>query len=102
MLSEETIYQAESTGNDGGIPGTDSNDDDATTYQWQDYSNSSSSESEEYRKYLPNSYTESSETPPGKINYAKSSATITAVNYRVIKEDDAKRQGRGRSFVSSG
>ncbi len=92
MLSEETIYQAESTGIDGGIPGTDSNDD-TTTYQWQDYSNSSSSESEEYRKYLPNSYTESSETPPGKINYAKSSATITAVNYKVIKEEDAKSQG---------
>ncbi len=93
MLSEETIYQAESTGNDGGIPGTDSNDDDATTYQWQDYSNSSSTESEEYRKYLPNSYTESSETPPGKINYAKSSATITAVNYKVVREEDAKNQG---------
>lgn len=93
MLSEETIYQAESTGNDGGIPGTDGNDDDATTYQWQDYSNSSSTESEEYRKYLPNSYTESSETPPGKINFAKSSATITAVNYKVIREEDAKNQG---------
>lgn len=93
MLSEETIYQAESTGNNGGIPGTDSNDDNGTTYQWQDYSNSSSTESEEYRKYLPNSYTESSETPPGKINYANSSATITAVNYKVIKEEDAKSQG---------
>lgn len=93
MLSEETIYQAESTGNNGGIPGTDSNDDNRTTYQWQDYSNSSSTESEEYRKYLPNSYTESSETPPGKINYANSSATITAVNYKVIKEEDAKSQG---------
>ena len=93
MLSEETIYQAESTGNDGGIPGTDTNGDDATTYQWQDYSNSSSTESEEYRKYLPNSYTESSETPPGKINFDKSSATITAVNYKVIKEEDAKNQG---------
>lgn len=94
MLSEETIYQAESTGNNGGLPGTDSNsNDNATTYQWQDYSNSSSTESEEYRKYLPNSYTQSSETPPGKINYANSSATITAVNYRVIKEEDAKSQG---------
>jgi len=93
MLSEETIYNAESTGNNGGIPGTDSNDDDGTTYQYEDYSNSSSTESEEYRKYLPNSYTESSETPPGKVNYANSSATITAVNYRVIKEEDAKTQG---------
>ena len=93
MLDEETIYNAESTGTNGGLPGTDSNDEDGTTYQYSDYSDSSSTESEEYRKYLPNSYTESSETPPGKINFANSSATITAVNYRVIKEEDAKNQG---------
>ena len=93
MLDEETIYNAESTGTNGGLPGTDSNDDDGTTYQYADYSDSSSTESEEYRKYLPNSYTESSETPPGKINFKNSSATITAVNYRVVKEEDAKNQG---------
>lgn len=93
MLDEETIYNAESTGNNGGIPGTDSNSGDKTTYQYQDYSNSSSTESEEHRKYLPNSYSQSSETPPGKVNYAKSSATITAVNYKVVRQEDAKRQG---------
>lgn len=94
MLDEETIYSAESTGSNGGLPGTDSNaDDNGTTYQYKDYSDSSSTESEEYRKYLPNSYTESSETPPGKVNFANSSATITAVNYRVLKEEDAKNQG---------
>ncbi len=94
MLDEETVYSAESTGNNGGLPGTDSNENDNnTTYQFPDYSNSSSTETEEHRKYLPNSYTESSETPPGKVNFANSSATITAVNYRVIKEEDAKEQG---------
>lgn len=94
MLDEETTFSSESTGNNGGLPGTDSNaNDNNTTYQFQDYSNSSSTETEEYRKYLPNSYTESSETPPGKVNFANSSATITAVNYRVIKEEDAKSQG---------
>lgn len=93
MLSEETIYNAESTGQNGGIPGTDSNDEDKTTYQYKDFSDSSSTESEEHRKYLPNSYTESSDTPPGKINFAGSSATITAVRYNVINQDDAKKQG---------
>lgn len=94
LLDEETLYNSESTGNNGGIPGTDSNESDAgPSYQYQDWSNSSSSESEEYRKYLPDSYHESSETPPGRVNFANSSATITAVNYNVVKEEDVKKQG---------
>ena len=95
MLDEETIYSAESTGSNGGIPGTTSNSatDNNTSYQFRDYSDESSTESEEHRSYLPNSYSEVSEIPPGKVNYANSSATITAINYNVIKEEDARRQG---------
>jgi flagellar M-ring protein FliF len=92
MISEETIYNSESTGSNGGIPGTTSNDD-TTAYEYADVSNESATESEEYRKYLPNTYTTTSEVPAGTINYASSSATITAINYNVINEADAENQG---------
>ncbi len=96
MLDEETIFNSESTGVTGGVPGTDSNANtnaNGTTYQYPDYADQSSTQSEEYRHYLPNSYLQNSETPPGKVNFANSSATITAVNINVIKEEDARKQG---------
>lgn len=96
MLDEETIFNSESTGVTGGVPGTDSNANtnaNGTTYQFPDYADQSSTQSEEYRHYLPNSYLQNSETPPGKVNFANSSATITAVNINVIKEEDARKQG---------
>jgi len=92
MLDSETVYNAESTGSNGGVPGTSSNDND-TTYQYKDYSSESSTESEETRKYLPNSYTTVSEIPAGSVNFANSSATITAINYNIVKEEDVKNQG---------
>ncbi|MBO4375857.1 MAG: flagellar M-ring protein FliF [Lachnospiraceae bacterium] len=93
MLSEETIYNSESTGSNGGVPGTTSNDSDTTSYQYSDVASESATESEEYRKYLPNSYTTVSEVPAGVINYSNSSATITAINYNVINEVDTRNQG---------
>lgn len=93
MISEETIYNSESTGDNGGVPGTTSNESDETTYEYRDYSTESATESEEYRKYLPNSYTTVSEIPAGVINYGNSSITITAINYNVINEEDAENQG---------
>lgn len=94
MLVEENIYNSESTGSNGGVPGTDANEtDDKTTYQYQDSANSSATESEENKKYAPNESIINKETPPGKINYANSSASATAIFYNVIREEDAKKQG---------
>lgn len=93
MISEETIYNSESSGSNGGVPGTTSNGSDTTTYQYSDVFEETATESEEYRKYLPNSYTTVSEIPAGSINFSNSSATITAINYNVINEKDARNQG---------
>ena len=93
VLSHEEIYNAESTGGNSGVPGTDSNGENGTTYVIQDEANSSSSVNEEVRDYLPNEEVTTTTIPPGLVNYAQSSLSISAIRYRVLKEEDAKTQG---------
>lgn len=91
MLSHEDIYGSESTNANGGVPGTDSND--QTQYQYQDSENSSSTITEESRDYLPDETIISKDIPAGGINYDESSLSVTAIDYTVIREEDAKSQG---------
>lgn len=98
MLTQEDLYNAESDGSNGGIPGTDSNDEEIPTYDYSDLANSSSTESEESRKYAPNEEILSSSTPAGEINFQNSSASVTAISYNVIKEEDARSQGLLEGF----
>lgn len=93
LLSHEEIYNAESTGGSTGVPGTDSNGENGPTYVIQDGANSSSSVSEEVRDYLPNEEVTKTTTPPGLVNYDQSSLSISAIRYKVLKEEDAKTQG---------
>ena len=72
VLSHEDLFASENVSDVGGVPGTDSNDDD-TTYVLEDNSNSRSSTTEESRDYLPNEKITTIETPSGVINYASSS-----------------------------
>ena len=74
------------------MPGTDSNDDD-TTYVLEDNTNSSSTQSEESRDYLPNEEIVTTETPAGVINYGSSSLTASLLQYNIIREEDAETQG---------
>ncbi len=92
LLSHEDIFNSESTNSNGGVPGTDSNTD-GTTYQIQDNSESSSTQSEESRDYLPNETIISKTIPAGLIKYNESSLAVTAVDYNMVKEEDAKNQG---------
>ena len=92
LLSHEDIFNSESTNSNGGVPGTDSNND-GTTYQIQDNSESSSTQSEESRDYLPNETIVSKTIPAGLIQYDESSLAVTAVDYNLVKEEDAKAQG---------
>lgn len=92
VLSHEDIMNSESTNSNGGVPGTDSNTD-STTYTFQDNSESSSTQSEESRDYLPNESVKNTSTPAGRINYDESSLSVTAISYNVVKEEDAKNQG---------
>lgn len=92
MKAHEDIFNSENTSNVGGIPGTDSNDDD-TTYVLEDNGNSSSSQSEESVDYLPNEEIVTTKTPAGLINYSQSSLTAAMIKYNIIREEDVRTQG---------
>ncbi len=92
VLSREDIFNSENTNSNGGVPGTDSNTD-GTTYTLQDNSESSSTQSEESREYLPNETIISKTIPAGLIKYDESSLAVTAVDYNMVKEEEAKDQG---------
>lgn len=91
VLSHEDVYNSESSSGNAGVPGTDSNTE--TTYVYEDNANSSNTVSEESRDYLPNETITSSSIPAGVIQYDKSSLSVAAIRYKVLKQEDAKQQG---------
>ena len=92
VLSHEDVYSQENVSGGGGVPGTDSNDDD-TTYVLEDNANSTSTISEESRDYLPNETITTTDTPSGVINYSASSLAASLIQYEVIREEDVDAQG---------
>ncbi len=90
VLSHEDTYNAENVNGISGIPGTDTNADDETTYVTQDNTNSTSTITEESRDYLPNEKITTKSSVPGAIKYDESSISVTAINYLVMKEEDYK------------
>lgn len=93
VLASENIYSAESSGGGAGVPGTDSNGEDGTTYVLEDGFGSSSSVTEEHRDYLPKETVTTKTIPPGLIVYDQSSLSVAAIKYNVVKYEDAKSQG---------
>ena len=79
VLSHEELYNAESTGGTTGVPGTDSNGEDGTTYVIDDGNTSSSTVTEEVRDYLPNEKVTTTTTPAGVVVYDQSSLSISAI-----------------------
>lgn len=92
VLAHENTYEAEGTGGAGGIPGTDTNQEE-TTYVMEDGNASNYSVTEESRDYLPGERITDRVTPPGAIDYANSSIGITASHFVIYKEDDVRAQG---------
>ncbi len=90
VLSHEDVYNAENVNGTGGIPGTDTNNDDETSYMLQDTEQSSSTINEESRDYLPNEEITTQKTPAGKVNYEQSSISVTATTYVIYNEDEYK------------
>ncbi len=90
VLSHENTYNAENVSGVSGIPGTDTNGDDETTYVTQDNTNSTSTITEESRDYLPNEKITTSSNIPGAVVYKDSSISVTAINYNVLKQEDYK------------
>lgn len=93
MLSHEAQFSQVNESGIGGVPGTDSNGDDGTTYVLEDDTNSRSETTESERDYLPNEKITTTETTPGMINYSQSSLSVAMIRYNVIREEDVERQG---------
>lgn len=93
VLSHRSTYNAENASGVNGIPGTDSNTEDDTTYVIEDNSRSNSTVSEEEYDYLPNERITTTDSAAGSIQYDSSSLSATLINYHVIREEDAKTQG---------
>lgn len=93
VLSHEDTYNSESTGGSAGVPGTDSNGEDGTTYVIEDNATQSATVNEESRDYLPNETITQTTIPAGLINYSNSSLSVAAIRYRVLREEDARTQG---------
>lgn len=92
VLAEQDTIDTSSVNSSGGIPGTDSNASD-DTYVLQDYGQQQSSSSEVNSKYLPNESITEKNKAPGRIDKAKSYVSVTAIDYTIIKQEDAKKQG---------
>ena len=92
VLSHEDTYNAENVSGISGIPGTDSNADDETTYVTIDNNESTSTITEESRDYLPNEKITTETSIPGAIVYKESSISVTAINYTILKEEDYKSE----------
>ena len=92
MKAHEDTFNAENVSGVGGIPGTDSNDDD-NSYVLEDGSQSSSTQSEVSTDYLPDEEITTIETQGGIINYSQSSLTAALIKYNIIREEDVRTQG---------
>ncbi len=90
-LTHESIQETENSSGVGGVPGTDSNDE--NTYLWQDGSNSESSSSSIDRDYILDESMVKTMTPAGIIDYENSSITVTAISYTEVHEEFVESQG---------
>lgn len=92
VLAHEDTFESVNESGIGGVPGTDSNDDD-TTYVMKDNNTSTATVKERSSDYLPNEKVTTTETSAGDINYARSSLSVSAISYNVIREEDIRTQG---------
>lgn len=93
VLSHESSYESETDGGSGLVPGTDSNTNNNPTYVYESGSGGSATVSQYEKDYLPNTETTTQSIPAGGIVYDKSSIAVTAIKYKVLREQDAKSQG---------
>ncbi len=92
VLAEQDQIDSSATSRNGGIPGTDSNANE-DTYVLDTGGIESSSSSETYSKYLPNESILERNDLPGRVKYSSSTIAVTAIDYVIVKEENAKSQG---------
>ena len=90
-LFEATWEKYQATNGNSDVPGTDSNGN--QEYVYQDNSESSSTTSEEERKYTPSERITDKQIPAGTINYTNSSISCAFTKIVMVREDEVKAQG---------
>ncbi len=90
--SSERIFEEESTGGDGGVPGTDANGED-TGYFLQDGVINSHTTSDIDRQYNTSSKVTTTRGGVGDVNYDNSSITVVANQYRNYSESALRASG---------
>lgn len=90
-------YEVEQSGSSGvgGIPGTDSNDEDLTTYELTESDGSTSSYSMKKYDYAVNEVVETTTGAMGKINLDASSVSIILTKYINYNEEDMTAEELG-------
>lgn len=91
-LDSRTEETSETTSGVGGVPGTDTNDDD-TTYVLQNGNQSSSTTSKVAEDYLPDETVTTTKKEVGAVDLSGSSITVVATNYITYDEDKLKKDG---------
>lgn len=87
-------YVAENASGVGGVPGTDSNDnDDDTTYNIDDNSSANSNVKTSTIEYLPNERRTNTVKEMGAVDTEESSVSIVLSKYVVYNEDELKENG---------
>ena len=88
-------YEVEQVGGtaSGGIPGTDSNDEDIT-YELQDSSSSKSEYTLKKYDYAVNQIVSNTTRERGKIDYSSSTVSIVASSYNIYEEDVVRAAGQ--------
>ncbi len=92
-LAQENLYSSENESGISGEPGTGSNDQDGTTYVIENGDGSTSTVTEEERKYLPSERVTEKLTPAGLIVYDESSISVTAKKLHMYNEEELEEQG---------
>lgn len=91
MLLDEYEYESDSTNGNGGVPGTDSNDEDSYQLENEGYASSTVTESD--RTYAPNEVITEEEKALGAIDHDNSSLSIVATEYVFYYEERLEEQG---------
>lgn len=91
-ITSQSLYSYESTiGTDGGVPGTDTNDD--TTYVFEDGETGYTVIDESDTNYAYDSVITNIESNGGKVNYDNCSTTVVATKYIVYDEAQLRASG---------
>lgn len=91
LLSHDEEFRSNAADGVGGVPGTDSNSE--TDYDIDESTGGSTSQYERKSDYLPNEEIITKKNAVGTLHYANSSVSVSAVKYKVVREEDVRLQG---------